>query len=89
MTLLCGISVHRKNAAVKIVLGLAGLIICHLLGAIQYAVLAKITLGASLVAVSLPYLVKDVISVVGAYLVAIAVRKALRAGNILQDAKAA
>lgn len=89
LTLLCGISVHRKNAAVKIVLGLAGLIICHLLGAIQYAVLAKITLGASLVAVSLPYLVKDVISVVGAYLVAIAVRKALHAGNILQDAKAA
>ena len=89
LTLLCGISVHRKNAAVKIVLGLAGLIICHLLGAIQYAVLAKITLGASLVAVSLPYLVKDVISVVGAYLVAIAVRKALHEGNILQDAKAA
>ena len=54
LTLLCGISVHRKNAAV-----------------------------------SLPYLVKDVISVVGAYLVAIAVRKALHAGNILQDAKAA
>lgn len=40
-------------------------------------------------AVSLPYIVKDVISVVGAYLVAIAVRKALYAGNILQDAKAA
>ena len=34
-------------------------------------------------------IVKDVISVVGAYLVAIAVRKALYAGNILQDAKAA
>ena len=47
------------------------------------------TIGASLVAVSLPYIVKDVISVVGAYLVAIAVRKALYAGNILQDAKAA
>ena len=52
LTLLCGISVHRKNAAVKIVLGLAGLIICHLLGAIQYAVLAKITLGCCVTAVS-------------------------------------
>ena len=67
LTLLCGISVRRKNPAV----------------------LAHITIGASLVAVSLPYIVKDVISVVGAYLVAIAVRKALYAGNILQDAKAA
>ena len=70
LTLLCGISVRRKNP-------------------VQYAVLAHITIGASLVAVSLPYIVKDVISVVGAYLVAIAVRKALYAGNILQDAKAA
>ena len=81
LTLLCGISVRRKNPAVKIILGVIGLLICHLLGAVQY--------GASLVAVSLPYIVKDVISVVGAYLVAIAVRKALYAGNILQDAKAA
>ena len=87
--LLCGISVRRKNPAVKIILGVIGLLICHLLGAVQYAVLAHITIGASLVAVSLPYIVKDVISVVGAYLVAIAVRKALYAGNILQDAKAA
>ena len=89
LTLLCGISVRRKNPAVKIILGVIGLLICHLLGAVQYAVLAHITIGASLVAVSLPYIVKDVISVVGAYLVAIAVRKALYAGNILQDAKAA
>ena len=80
---------RRKNPAVKIILGVVGLAICHLLGAIQYAVLAHITIGASLVAVSLPYIVKDVISVVGAYLVAIAVRKALYAGNILQDVKAA
>ena len=85
LTLLCGISVRRKNPAVKIILGVIGLLICHLLGAVQYAVLAR----ASLVAVSLPYIVKDVISVVGAYLAAIAVRKALYAGNILQDAKAA
>ena len=77
LTLLCGISVRRKNPAVKIILGVIGLLICHLLGAVQYAVLAHITIGASLVAVSLPYIVKDVISVVGAYLVAIAVRKAL------------
>ena len=89
LTLLCGISVRRKNPAVKIILGVIGLLICHLLGAVQYAVLAHITIGASLVAVSLPYIVKDVISVVGAYLAAIAVRKALYAGNILQDAKAA
>ena len=55
LTLLCGISVRRKNPAVKIILGVIGLLICHLLGAVQYAVLAHITIGASLVAVSLPY----------------------------------
>lgn len=49
LTLLCGISVRRKNPAVKIILGVIGLLICHLLGAVQYAVLAHITIGASLV----------------------------------------
>lgn len=35
LTLLCGISVRRKNPAVKIILGVIGLLICHLLGAVH------------------------------------------------------
>ena len=65
--------------------GLAGLAVCHLLGVIQFAIVAATPFPAAFVAVSVPYIVKDVISVVGAYLVAIPIRKALAAGNILEE----
>jgi biotin transport system substrate-specific component len=56
---------------------------------VQYAIIASRTLLGSFLLVSVPYLVKDVISVIGAYAVAVAVRKALRAGHILEDSKIA
>ena len=69
----------------RVLLGLAGLAVCHLLGVIQFAIVAATPFPAAFVAVSVPYIVKDVISVVGAYLVAIPIRKALAAGNILEE----
>lgn len=90
LTMLCGVGMKQKNIVLKVALGIAGLAICHILGVIQFAVVASTSLPASFVTVSVPYIVKDVISVVGAYLVAIPIRKALFAGNILtEDARAA
>lgn len=81
LTLLCGLGMKQKNVVIGIVLGIAGLAICHLLGVIQFAIVASTPLVASFVAVSVPYIAKDVISVIGAYLVAIPIRKALRRGE--------
>lgn len=64
---------------------MAGLAVCHLLGALWYGVLADLGLAASLAAVSLPYLAKDVISVACACAVGAAVRRALRAGKLLPE----
>ncbi len=89
LTLLCGVGGAQKNPVISVVLGIAGLAICHLLGVIQYAVVASTTFTASFLLVSVPYLIKDVISVVGAYAVGLAVRKALRAGHILEDSRVA
>lgn len=89
MTLLCGIGIGRKNIALRLVCGIAGLALCHLLGVIQYAVLAACSLPQSFLLVSVPYLLKDTISVVGAYFVALALRKALQAGHILEEKRAA
>lgn len=85
MTMLCGIGMKQKNMAVRVTLGLAGLAICHLLGVIQFAIVASTPFAASFVTVSVPYLLKDIISVAGAYLVALPVRKALFASNILTE----
>lgn len=85
MALLCGLGTKMKNIVLGILLGLAGLAVCHLFGVIQFSVVASSPLPASFLAVSVPYLLKDVISVVGAYLVAQPIRKALHAGNILTE----
>lgn len=89
MTLLCGVGIRWKNPVAAVLMGILGLAVCHLLGVIQYAVVAKTTLWGSFLLVSVPYLLKDVISVVGAYVVALAVRRALRAGHILEENRAA
>ena len=76
MALLCGLgakfcSDKISGKVIAIVLGIAGLACDHLLGAIQYAIVANISIGKSILLVSVPYLVKDIISVVAAYLISI------------------
>lgn len=87
LTLLCGLGMKQKNVFLKIILGIAGLIICHIFGVIQFSVVASTSWLESVVAVSAPYILKDIISVIGAYLVAIPIRKALFASNILAEEK--
>lgn len=56
-----------------------GLVICHLLGAMQYAFVAGVGLSQSVAAVTLPYLLKDVASVVAARLAAGLIKNRLAA----------
>ena len=51
--------------------GAVSALVYGLLGAIQYAIVANISIGKSILLVSVPYLVKDIISVVAAYLISI------------------
>jgi biotin transport system substrate-specific component len=71
------------KAVIAIVCGFVGLIICHLLGVLQFAVVYKVTIPASFTMVSLPYLPKDAASVVLAYFIAISVRTALAKAKVM------
>ncbi len=66
----CGMGNKGKNRIVAVLWGMGGLALCHVFGTAQYALLTSTGAFASFLLVSAPYLVKDVISVVGAYLVA-------------------
>ncbi|MGN0115602.1 MAG: biotin transporter BioY [Acutalibacteraceae bacterium] len=57
---------------ISIALGIIGLLVCHLLGVIQFMLLFKNNFIASALTVSIPYLIKDIISVVAAYFVSVA-----------------
>lgn len=73
--LFCGIAKEKK---LGIALGLVGMVICHLLGALQYSLISKINFFASLVVVSLPFLIKDILFTILAYYLAKKVRKIIK-----------
>lgn len=86
---LCGLAYERKNIILKVLLPLLGLIICHVIGVIQFCIITGMKLWSAAVLVSIPYLPKDILSVVIAYFLAFSIRKALAASKIqvLQSAK--
>ena len=75
--LLCGLGItvyHGKNKVLKAVcalgLGIVGLLICHLLGGLQFGLVTGRKFGEAFLLACLPYIPKDVVSVVLAYFLA-------------------
>ena len=71
---LSGISVNNK--ALRIGLGIVGLVVLHFFGVLHYSLLTSNSFIVSFWMVSAPFLIKDVISVVLAYFASLAVNKA-------------
>lgn len=86
MAALCGISRRFKNPAICIAFGLLGLLVCHLAGVVQFSLVTSNSLLQSFLLASAPYLIKDAVSVAGAYLIALAVRKGLTAAHFAEYA---
>lgn len=78
----CGMGIRFRNRILAVLLGLVGLLICHVLGAFHYSIVAELEFVPAFLAVSVPYLVKDTLSVIGAYIAALILRKALRQAGI-------
>ncbi len=83
MACLCGLWVKKKNAISSIGFGLMGLVIVHIIGILQYMMLSKGNFISSALLVSIPFLVKDIISVVIAYILGSQIRKRLIKGKII------
>ena len=80
--LLAGVGAQRKRLVPAVALGLAGLAVVHLLGSLQYSLLSGNGYGASFLLVSAPYLIKDILSVAGAYAISLAILRALRSAHL-------
>ncbi len=83
MVALCGIGAVMKNKILGYGLGMLGLIACHLLGVLQFMAVAKMGFGESFLLVSVPYLIKDVVSVVLGYIFGGLIRGRLIKANLL------
>lgn len=78
----CGSGLKASGKVPAVLMGLAGLLICHILGAFHYSVVAETDFLPAFLLVSAPYLIKDILSVAGAYLAALMIGKSLRSAGI-------
>ena len=85
MAFLAGLGTHRKHRASAIALGIAGLGVCHLCGAVQFALLSAISPWQAFLLASAPYLLKDVVSAAAAYLAAEAVKYSLKKARLVGE----
>lgn len=78
LVLFCGLSVRLRHPVLRwvfgILLGLGGLLLCHFLGALQLSAVNRISLWAAISGASLPFLPKDILSVVVALVLAFLLR---------------
>lgn len=77
MATLCGAAVN-KNKVLTGVLSILGLAVCHLFGVIQFAFVSGSSPVDAFLLASLPYLIKDIMSVAVAYMLAFAVQKVIK-----------
>lgn len=77
MAFFCGYSCKFKNRLVMFTLSIIGLILCNIIGVVQYSFLSSNSLISSFITVSLPFLPKDIISIIIAMIVSINIKKVL------------
>ena len=77
LSTLCGKGYMSKSRITVYGYSFLGLLICHLLGIIWYMVLTGLTFKGAFILVSTPFLVKDMISIVVAYIISKRVKKHL------------
>lgn len=83
LVLLTGLGSKYRRPFHAISLGLLGLVLFHIAGILQYALLTQNTLWTSFFLISLPYILKDVLSVVGAYYAGKFIKKQLWKSGIV------
>ena len=77
MALLCGL-MPRKRRVLSAALSLLGLACCHAAGTFQFAIISGSSPVTAFMTCSAPYLIKDILSVVLAYMTAEIVERSLR-----------
>ena len=87
MTFFCGLAAdfgnNAKGCIAKIFISILALAGCHIPGIIQLKIVAGMSWPQAALLGTVPYLLKDILSMVAAYFIAAAVRKALRSADIL------
>jgi biotin transport system substrate-specific component len=60
----CGLSSSKSSAIISFLISLIGLLICHLFGILWFSHISNISFIQSFIISSLPYLLKDILSLI-------------------------
>lgn len=63
---------------IRIFLGILGVILCHIIGVLQYSLVAKVSYFSSFLTTSLPYIFKDFALVILAYFLSLLINKKIK-----------
>ncbi len=74
----CGMEETMEHKWLSIFLGMIGMVICYVCGTIQFSIVSSRTFMEAFMLAVVPYIVKDIASIVIAYGLAIPIRKAMR-----------
>ena len=81
LSILCGLGKlirWKKNGKLMALsLGLIGVLICHLIGVAQFSAISSVGIVSAFLVASLPYIIKDILSMALAYYFSITLRKRL------------
>lgn len=82
MAFLCGLGMKTSRRYLALLLGMAGLAVCHLAGSMQFGLVTGTPFFTAFLTASAPYLVKDAVSLALAYLAAVAVTASLKKADL-------
>ncbi len=63
---------------IKILYGILGVVLCHIIGILQYSLVSKMGIITSLVTMSLPYILKDIVLAIVAYFLSALIKTKLK-----------
>ena len=75
LVLLCS---NTKTHIINLIISMVGLILCHLIGIIWFTFISNTDLRSVILTISLPYIPKDILSIISAYGIAQILKKRLR-----------
>lgn len=78
MTFLCGMGVSKKKKWLTLLFSILGLLVCYVCGMIQFMLVMNMGFVESFLMTIAPYIIKDVVSILAAYGIAIPIRKAMQ-----------
>lgn len=85
MAFLCGVGMRCEKPIPAILLGVAGLVICHLCGTIQFSLVTSNSLFQAFLLASAPYFLKDAVFTAVAYFASRAVKAALKKARLVAE----